>query len=283
MKPMEHSPPPQLSPARGGGSDLLSISIVTYQPELFRFEALLRSLSLAVQPLNAGVQISIVDHSPNPEPVRHACAAVAPLPLTVLHDPANPGFGAGHNRVIRASAAPFHLILNPDVELPPSALAELLHYLQTHPEVAALGPEVRDGAGEPQSSCKGEVTVFDLYLRGFAPRWLRQRCAARLARYECRDLLSAGHIAQALHLSGCFMLCRTAALQAVGGFDERYFLYFEDFALSRALRTQGQVLYFPLVYIVHHGGGAARKGRAHVRYFCVSAWRWFTTQGWQLW
>lgn len=276
---------PSQTPTSAGA--LLSVSIVTYQPAPATFDALLTSLGAAVavvrERLGAACELSIVDHSPDPSAVRRAAAAQDAPPLTLLHDPANPGFGAGHNRVIAASTAPFHLILNPDVELPPETLVELLSYLQEHAEVAALGPEVRDEAGAVQSSCKGEVTVLDLALRGFAPRWLRARCARRLRRYECRDLLQAGRIAPALHLSGCFMLCRTTALQAVGGFDDDYFLYFEDFALSRALQSQGKVLYYPAVHIVHHGGGASRKGVAHLRYFGVSAWRWFTTQGWKLW
>jgi GT2 family glycosyltransferase len=266
---------------------LLSVSVVTYQPVLETFAALLTSLGAAVaavrEQLGAAVDVSIVDHSPDPLLVRRASTLAEAPPLTLVHDPANPGFGAGHNRIIGTSTAPFHLILNPDVELPSQTLVELLRYLGEHAEVAALGPEVRDGAGAVQSSCKGEVTVLDLALRGFAPRWLQNRCARRLARYECREQMAAGRITPALHLSGCFMLCRTAALQAVGGFDTGYFLYFEDFALSRALQTQGKVLYFPGVHIVHHGGGAARKGLRHLRYFGASAWRWFMTQGWKLW
>jgi GT2 family glycosyltransferase len=273
--------------AQAPANALLSISIVTYQPPLATFRALLCSLGLAVaavrEHLHAACAVSIVDHSPDPSAVRSACALVDALPLTLLHDPANPGFGAGHNRGIGLSTAPFHLILNPDVELPPQSLVELLRYMHMHADVAALGPAVCDGAGVVQSSCKSEVTLLDLALRGFAPCGLRQRFAQRLARYECRDLLDAGRIARVLHLSGCFMLCRTAALRAVGGFDTGYFLYFEDFALSRALQTQGQVLYYPAVHIVHHGGGAARKGWRHLRYFGASAWRWFMTQGWRLW
>jgi hypothetical protein len=276
---------PSLSQPQTQADVLLSISIVTYQPDDATFAALLRSLALAVaevhEQLGGTCAVSVVDHSPDPLPVSQACAAA--MPLTLVHDASNPGFGAGHNRIIRTSPAPFHLILNPDVALPPQTLVDLLRYLQAQADVVALGPEVRDGTGAVQSSCKGEVTVLDLALRGFAPQALRQRFAQRLARYECHDLLAARRIAPALHLSGCFMLCRTAALQAVGGFDERYFLYFEDFALSRALHTQGKVLYYPAVHIVHHGGGAARKGLSHLRYFGASAWRWFMTQGWRLW
>jgi len=270
-----------------GTDALLSVSVVTYQPEPETFAALLRSLAQALKAvqdhLSGACEVTVVDHSPDPQPVRRISGMEEAPPLRLVHDPRNPGFGAGHNRVIDATRAPYHLILNPDVELPEMTLVELLRYLQAQPEVVALGPEVRDGEGHVQSSCKGEVTVLDLALRGFAPNWLRRRFAKRLARYECQEMMKAKRIAPALHLSGCFMLCRTEALRAVGGFDEGYFLYFEDFALSRALQSRGRVLYFPAVHIVHHGGYAARKGLTHLRYFGKSAWRWFQTQGWKLW
>ena len=266
---------------------LLSVSIVTYNPPADSFAALLSSLRFALEEVHrrfgASSEVYVVDHSPDPDPVARATRVVDAPVLTLIHDSRNLGFGAGHNRVIRATSAEFHLILNPDAEIPSDALAQLLGYAQAHPEVVALGPEVRNGRGEVQSSCKGDVTVLDLALRGFAPQGVRRCFAARLARYECKNLMDARQIAPALHLSGCFMLCRTAALQAVNGFDERYFLYFEDFALSRALQDQGRVLYYPLVHIVHHGGGAARKGLRHLRYFGASAWHWFQTQGWRLW
>lgn len=60
------------------------------------------------------------------------------------------------------------------------------------------------------------------------------------------------------------MLCRTDALRAVGGFDERYFLHFEDLDLSVRLHAQGRVVSDPGVTIVHHGGNSAKRGLAHL-------------------
>ena len=79
------------------------------------------------------------------------------------------------------------------------------------------------------------------------------------------------------------MLIRGAALRAVGGFDERYFLYFEDFDLSLRLAGQGAVEYLPAMVVRHYGGGSAAKGWRHrwlflrsgVRFFSDHGWRWF--------
>jgi GT2 family glycosyltransferase len=78
------------------------------------------------------------------------------------------------------------------------------------------------------------------------------------------------------------MLARTAALQSVGGFNERYFLYFEDFDLSIRLGSQGRLVYNPAIHIVHHGGYAARKGFQHVKYLIRSGITFFQEHGWRL-
>jgi GT2 family glycosyltransferase len=77
------------------------------------------------------------------------------------------------------------------------------------------------------------------------------------------------------------MLAPTPALRAVGGFDERYFLYFEDFDLSLRLGEHGRLVFEPAMRIVHHGGYAARKGLRHVRYFLRSGIRFFNDHGWR--
>ena len=84
-------------------------------------------------------------------------------------------------------------------------------------------------------------------------------------------------------ISGCFMLFRTALLQRLGGFDARYFLYFEDYDLSLRAHELTRVAFVPDVRVVHHGGGASRKGMKHIRLFGVSAFRFFNRFGWRLW
>ena len=81
--------------------------------------------------------------------------------------------------------------------------------------------------------------------------------------------------------SGCFLLCRGRALDAVKGFDPGYFLYFEDFDLTLRLSKVTTVAYCPQVRIVHHGGEAASKGLRHIAWFARSARRFFSSHGWR--
>ena len=77
------------------------------------------------------------------------------------------------------------------------------------------------------------------------------------------------------------MLCRSDALQAVGGFDQRYFLHFEDLDLSLRMHAKGRVVSDPGVTLIHHGGHSAKKGLHHILLFARSAFRFFNTHGWR--
>jgi GT2 family glycosyltransferase len=100
------------------------------------------------------------------------------------------------------------------------------------------------------------------------------------ARYEYREL-GDEEASPVQLLSGACMLIDRRALAAVGGFDTRFFMYFEDYDLSLRLGAHGTLLYVPSMRIVHHGGGAARKGARHIRWFGVSAWRFYRRHGWR--
>ncbi len=203
------------------------------------------------------------------------------LPVTLHELPDNRGFGAGHNALLGELDSEVHLVLNPDAELHEQALARGLAALAADPGIALLSPFVVGPAGAQEFLCKRYPSVLVLLLRGFAPAALRRACAGRLALYEMRDVCARGEPAEVDLASGCFMLVRSAALRQVGGFDEDFFLYFEDFDLSLRLRATGRLVFDPAMRIVHHGGYAARKGWRHQVLFLRSAWRFFRKHGWR--
>lgn len=265
----------------------LSISLVTYQPQPAQLAATLSTLDqalLAVHSQDSGsAQLTLIDHSPQ-------CSIETPslrstTSCTVIHNPANPGFGAGHNRVLAQPAllGEFHLVLNPDVELAADALAIALAFMRAHPDCVLLSPAARNADGSPQWLCKRYPSVLDLALRGFAPPWLKQRFARRLARYEMQDIADDEPYWDPPIVSGCFMLLRSNVFRQLGGFDERFFLYFEDFDLSLRAAAYGRLAHVPAVRIVHHGGHAARKGWRHILMFARSGLRFFRLHGWRLW
>ena len=269
----------------------LSITIVTYRPDATLLARALAALAGSVEHARAAgrlgdVRLFVVDNGPAEElaRVREALAAwpaqAGAAELVAGHG--NVGYGRANNRVLERLASDYHLVMNPDVEPDPQALAAALEVLDARPEVGLVAPDARGDDGTPSYLCKRYPSVWVLFLRGFAPHGMRERHARELAAYEMRDVVAGGAVAPVPLASGCFMLMRTALFRRVGGFDPRFFLYFEDYDLSLRVGREAEVAFVPQARIVHHGGEAARKGPRHVAMFVRSAWRFFATHGWRL-
>ena len=270
----------------------LSVSVVVHDnsPELLQqvLASLQRSAGFAAAAGYLGqAVVDVLDNSPDPDQRRRVEEALARLPsgtgVSVRYTrlPANRGFGAGHNTVLDGMASDVHLVLNPDAVLEEDALRAGLARLAATPDIVLLSPRVLGATGATEYLCRRYPSVLVLLLRGFAPRAIRRLFRRRLDHYEMRDLCSGEREVDVLLASGCFMLVRSAALRATGGFDERYFLYFEDYDLSLRLGNHGRLVFCPAMRIVHHGGYASGKGFRHVRYFIRSATRFFHDHGWR--
>ncbi len=262
----------------------LSVSIVVYRLDEAELALNLGTLRLACERAAlSDVALTLIDNSEGgvQGQALNALAVRTGWPnTTVLSGHGNVGYGAGHNLAIRATSMPAHLVLNPDVELDVTALRAGLTTLAL-PRVVLVGAVGRDGDGKPGYLSKRMPSVWTFFLRGFAPAWLKRLFDTQLAHYEYRDL-PTDRVSDVILVSGAFMLCRTDALQAVGGFDERYFLHFEDLDLSLRLSKQGRVVSDPHVTLIHHGGNSASRGFAHLRVFVRSGLRFFNTHGWRL-
>jgi GT2 family glycosyltransferase len=274
----------------------LTVSIVTYRPDLVLLDRTLRTLAVSLvaareQELMRAANVVLIDNTGT----RASAAAVirvardifrdADVTMNYLHGHANIGYGAAHNLVMHGGNTHYHLVLNPDVELAPDALPIAFRFLGEHAEIGVLVPASRRVDGTSEYVCKRYPTVFDLALRGFAPRALRQFFRERLDHYEMRDLVDRVKgdetISPIPAMSGSFMFVRRKAIEATGGFDPRFFLYFEDFDWSVRLNRVTRTVYVPAVKIVHHGGGAAKKAPRHIGYFVRSAARFFNKHGWK--
>jgi GT2 family glycosyltransferase len=274
----------------------LTVSIVTYRPDLVLLDRTLRTLAVSLvaareQELMRAANVVLIDNTGT----RASAAAVirvardifhnADVTMNYLHGHANIGYGAAHNLVMHGGNTHYHLVLNPDVELAPDALPIAFRFLGEHAEIGALAPASRRVDGTREYVCKRYPTVFDLALRGVAPRALRQLFRKRLEHYEMRDLVDRVAADETISpipaMSGSFMFVRRKAIEATGGFDPRFFLYFEDFDWSVRLNRVTRTVYVPAVKIVHHGGGAAKKAPRHIGYFVRSAARFFNKHGWK--
>jgi GT2 family glycosyltransferase len=266
----------------------LSVSVVAYRPEAALLARTLSSLGAACVALREArpglaVELYLVDNGGLPDLSADLDALSAQgVGHTVISGQGNVGYGQGHNLAIDRAASRYHLVLNPDIDIDPSALTKALDFFDTHPEAGLLTPCIGDDERRLQYLCRRYPTLLDLFARGFLPGSIRKLFAKRLARYEMRDLINERDVVwDPPIVSGCFMLFRTEVLKRLTGFDPRYFLYFEDYDLSLRTHELARVVYAPAVRVLHHGGGAARKGSAHIRMFAASAFKFFNRFGWK--
>ncbi|PZR43067.1 glycosyltransferase family 2 protein [Paraburkholderia fungorum] len=269
-------------------SEGLSVSVVVYRPDIEQLVSTLAGLAAACDALRVSrpalpVELYLVDNGGLPD-IRAELAELQrhDISMTIITGHGNIGYGRGHNLAIKQSAKQYHLVLNPDIDLARDALCEALDFFEAHAEAGLIAPWIGDEHGDQQFLCRRYPTLIDLFARGFLPARLRQLFSRRLARYEMRDRINARDIVwDPPIVSGCFMLFRTSVLKQLGGFDTRYFLYFEDYDLSLRAHEVTRVVYTPSVRVLHHGGGAARKGTAHIRMFMASAYKFFDRFGWK--
>jgi GT2 family glycosyltransferase len=270
----------------------LTISVVCYYSAEEELRALLVSLLASLHTLKTYFNVTtttiyLIDnsesHSVNLVSFDGLSAEMESLgvELRLLQGQGNVGYGSAHNLAIGKVSSDYHLILNPDVILESACLSEGVAYLENNQSAVVVSPYSEDQHGQKQYLCKRYPTVLTFFVRGFLPVPFRKLFKRRLARYEMHDLIETMPAASVPIVSGCFMLCRTDKLKAVGGFDEGYFLYFEDFDLSLRLGSLDKLAYLPEMKIKHSGGHSAKKGMAHVKMFIRSARRFFATHGWR--
>lgn len=273
--------------ASASSAQLISVSLVVYRPHRQLLERTLITLDNALHcvfpaDLSASAPLYLINNGTDEGFNLSEVAGETALQTHVIEGQGNVGYGRGHNLAIEHTSSRYHLILNPDIELDVDALTHALAFMEVHPEVGLLSPQIIEDDGSQQYLCRRYPTVFDLFVRGFLPRSLRKPFERRLARYEMRDVIGEKNIVwDPPIVSGCFMLFRTEVLKKLNGFDPRYFLYFEDYDLSLRTHDVARVAYVPAVRVLHHGGDAAGKGWTHIKLFIASAYKFFNRFGWK--
>lgn len=189
----------------------------------------------------------------------------------------NQGFAAGLNRGLRESIGTFVLWLNPDAEIFDGGILTLLRYMEDHPEVGVVGPQILDPNGGIQLSCRSfpsyRTAVFNRY--SLLSRWFGQNPFSEAYLMRSWDHRS---IREVDWVSGACLLHRRSLIKTIGALDEQFFLFCEDvdFCL-RAKESGWKVVYHPGMQVVHRIG----RGGSHRLPFRVivehhrSMWRYY--------
>jgi hypothetical protein len=222
----------------------LSIIIVSYNVKDYLLGCL---RSIYREPPVATFEVIVVDNVSADGTVEAVRGAFPQVKL--LASQKNLGFARGNNLGLRESSGDLVLFLNPDTEVGPGALAGLVRLAEGHPEVAAFTCRLLNPDGTLQHSCF-HFPSLAMAFYGFFP-FVSMDSVAN-GRYPAEQFALPF---QPEHILGACLMFRRQALVALGGWDERYFMYFEETDLCFRLRRAGMVaLYTPEVSVIHYGG-----------------------------
>jgi GT2 family glycosyltransferase len=260
-------------PAKTAESVRVSVLIVNYRA----YEELSSCLESLERFQDGDIEVILVDHAGDKADAEQLTRRFPWIQWIAVPD--NPGFAAGVNRAARIAAGRHLLLLNPDCVVHGDAPRTLAAFLDETPAVGAVGPLVRESDGSIQASARR----FPNFTTGFAGRttWLSQRWPGNP--WTRRNLLAEGASApmEVDWVSGACVMVRRQAFEAVGGMDERFFLYWEDADLCLRLKRAGwSTLFHPGAQITHlTGRSSAQARRESLRAFHRSAYLYFVKHG----
>jgi N-acetylglucosaminyl-diphospho-decaprenol L-rhamnosyltransferase len=181
--------------------------------------------------------------------------------VRVIRNDSNRGFAAAANQGIRASRSEFLLLINPDAEIGAGTLEAFLKVARDRPQAGAIGALTRNPDGTIYPSARRAPGLgLGLAHTVLAPFWRENPWSRRyrMAEWDHRTERPVDWV------SGSSMLLRRAALDAVGLFDEQFFMYAEDMDLCRRLRNAGWQVWFSPQLEITHIGGTASAGRRRI-------------------
>jgi N-acetylglucosaminyl-diphospho-decaprenol L-rhamnosyltransferase len=250
----------QLPAVHLGSSPLVSISVVSHGQGVLVAELL---GDLARAGCDVSTEILLTLNLPEDESF---LGPASDLPLRLIRNAEPKGFGANHNAAFRQARGRYFLVLNPDIRLQSLQLASMLDTLGRK-DAAVCAPAVYSPDGSPEDNVRFFPTFGRLVRKAIRGR--------READYTWND--------QPLEVdwaAGMFMLFRHESFAAVNGFDERYFMYYEDADICGRLRLAGWSVWLdPGVAVVHAARRQSHRSFRYLRWHAMSMIRFLLTTG----
>lgn len=221
-------------------------------------------------------KLYVIDNSPTDE-ARNICHHPR---IHYIFNPSNVGYGRAHNIALQESlqTSKYHLVLNPDVSFEQDVVRELITFMEKNNDVGLVMPKVLYPDGRLQPLCKLLPEPHQLFARRFLIPFKK---ILNHINHEYEMLFTQyDKITDVPFLSGCFMLLRTEALQTVGLFDERFFLYFEDADLSRRIHQRYRTMFYPNVTVQHIHERKSYKDLNILLHHINSTIHYFNKWGW---
>jgi len=234
----------------------LSIQIVNFRSRHY----LERCLFSIWENLPAILHTEVIIINNDEEPLDRATADIGSgLAVQIVEIGKNIGFGSAHNAGFRQSRGEYILLLNPDAKIAPSVLDKMLGVFAEDEKIGIVGPLLVDSVGQVQPDCFGaHRTPLSTIKNKIFGRRERQALAGEKAFKT--DWVSGGS-----------MMIRRDVFEKTGGFDENFFMYFEDVDLCARARKSGSIVAIhPAARIFHESGKSFSSEQEKKKHYYAS-------------
>jgi GT2 family glycosyltransferase len=230
----------------------LSVIIVNYQSEQY-LRKCLESLFACDWGINFEIIVVNNDKKERLTEIKNKFPFV-----TLINSSRNNGFGAACNLGVKHSQGDLLFFLNPDTEIIDS-LRPIINLFEKNPEIGVVGPKLLGENGEVQAWSAGvEISLGDLIRNnlGFS---------------RSKKIWESSVVRETAWISGAALFVSRENFFKVGGFDENFFMYFEDNDFCRRIKKSGKkLLYFPKAVVLHRGGKSLQDPQKQKTYFFAS-------------
>lgn len=251
---------------------MITASLVLYKSKVKEVERVLACVERSAIDI-----VYVIDNSPSDSLKDNIVSQFKKA--TYIFGQGNVGYGRanniGFNKAFSQNST-YHIVLNPDIYFEPEVISKIASFMNSHQDVGLVLPKVVYPNGDLQYLCKLLPTPFDIFGRRLLPSGMIKN---RNDKYEMRPM-GYDKIWNCPILSGCFMFLKTSEVVKTGGFDERFFMYFEDFDLMRRLHKNCKTVFFPEVTIVHDHAAEHHTNKTLLRASIKSASQYFNKWGW---
>ncbi len=170
--------------------------------------------------------------------------------IKLLLNPRNLGFGQANNQAVKIALGEYLFFLNPDTRVQGEAIKKLLNYIQENSQVGIVAPKLILSTGCVQRSVRNFPTIWGAF---------KESLLGSKGAYDFYEI-NGGKPVEVESVVGAAMMISKRLLELVGGFDSRYFMYFEDLQLCKDIKKLSKkIVYLPEAEVIHVVGVSTKS------------------------